>query len=163
MPMSPYVRRLRETIGSAVLLLPAVTVLPLDASGRVLLVRQTYSDQWGTIGRAIDLDESPHDAAVDAALAEANVAVSLGRVVGVLGGPSFRKTYPNGDEVAYVQIVFDAIVDGGTATPNGTTTSEAKWVQRDELAELELSPFAHAQFVALGWLRHSAADADSGA
>ena len=57
----------------------------------------------------------------------------------------------------------DAIVDGGTATPNGTTTSEAKWVQRDELAELELSPFAHAQFVALGWLRHWAADADSGA
>ena len=39
---------------------------------------------------------------------------SLGRILGVVGGPEFRITYPNGDQTSYVSTVFDATVTGGT-------------------------------------------------
>src|SRR5438876_408008 len=64
MPVSPYVARLRRAIGSELLLLPSVTVLPRDASGRVLLVRHADSGEWGTIGGTIEPGESPTAAAV---------------------------------------------------------------------------------------------------
>src|SRR5581483_12340133 len=63
MGMSPYVARLRALVGHGLLLLPSATVLPWDADGRVLLVRQADSGLWGTVGGAIEPDESPEDAA----------------------------------------------------------------------------------------------------
>ena len=37
-----------------------------------------------------------------------------GGVAGVFGGPSFRHTYPNGDRVEYVVVVYECAVVGGT-------------------------------------------------
>lgn len=152
MAASPYVRSLRARIGHDLLLLPSVTVLAQDGDGRVLLVRQADSGRWGTVGGAVDPDESPAEAAVREAEEEAGVEVELGPVLGVLGGPDFRMRYPNGDEAAYVSIVFDGHVTAGTPRPDGDETIEVAWVARTELAALDLTPFARASFSHLGWI-----------
>ena len=152
MPVPDHVRRLREKVGTDLLLLPSVTVLARDDDGRLLLVRHAAGDAWGLVGGAIEVDERPEDAAVRETEEETGLAVELTGVVAVLGGPDFRLRYPNGDQAAFVQTVYGAHVVGGTARPDGDETVAVGWFRPDELASLELGPFARATLEALDWL-----------
>lgn len=150
--MSPYVRRLRKSIGHDLLLLPAVSVLPRDTEGRILLVRQADSGQWATIGGSIEVDEDPATAAVREAEEEAGITIELTRLVTAHGGPQFRMTYPNGDQVSYVSIVYEAQAVAGEPAPDHDETVEVGWFDPDELRDLDLGDFARHTFVALGHL-----------
>ncbi len=152
MPISEYVARLRETVGTGLLLLPSVSVLARDDVGRVLLVKHTYTGAWGLVGGTVEPDEDPADAAVRETLEETGLRVSITGLRAVLGGPEFRMTYPNGDEVSVVQTVYDAVVDGGTARPDHDETSDVGWFTIDELPVTDLGRFAQATFAALGWI-----------
>lgn len=153
MPMSPYIREMRRSIGRGLLLLPSVTVLPLDDDGRVLLVRQADTGRWATIGGSVEVDEDPAEAAVREAAEEAGVAVELSRLVTALGGPEFRVTYPNGDQTAYVSLVYEARVADGRPAPDGDETLAVAWFGLDELDTVDLGGFARSTFRALGHLR----------
>jgi 8-oxo-dGTP pyrophosphatase MutT (NUDIX family) len=150
MPISPYVRRLRERVGSDLLLLPSVSVLPRDGAGRVLLVRHADGGQWGTIGGAVEIDEEPTDAAVREAREETAIEVRLIRLAAVLGGPEFRVTYSNGDQAAYVTTVYEAEVAGGRPQADNDEVVDVDWVAPADLASLDLTPLARAMFAALG-------------
>jgi 8-oxo-dGTP pyrophosphatase MutT (NUDIX family) len=145
MGMSAYLAGIRELVGHRLLLLPSVTVLPRDASGRILLVRQANPGGWGTIGGAIEPDESPAEAAVREAKEEANIDVALGPVIAVQGGPGFRVTYANGDEAAYVSIVYDATITSGTPAPDGDETVDVAWFTAADLATADLSAYARVE------------------
>ena len=122
--IAPYIRRLRELVGTELLVLPSAAVIPRDDEGRVLLVRIIDTGQWAVIGGAIEPDESPQDAARREAEEEAGVTLELGPILAVLGGPSSGMTYPNGDQTSYVSTVFAATVVGGSPRPDGDETSD---------------------------------------
>lgn len=153
MPVSPHIARLRESVGHDLLLLPSVAVLPRDEKGRVLLVLQADRGQWGTIGGAVEPDESPRQTAVREAREEAGVEVELTGILAVVGGPRYRITYPNGDRTAYVSTVYAARVTAGEPAPDHDETSDVAWVAPEELAGLDLGDFARAMFEELDWLR----------
>lgn len=138
MAISPYLAALRTKVGHDLVVLPAVAVLPFDDKGRLLLVRQSDSGLWATVGGSVEPDESPWDAAVREAHEETGVNVALRGVRTVLGGPGFRTTYANGDECSYVSIVFDADVVSGEARPDGDETLDTGWFLPAEIARLEL-------------------------
>lgn len=140
MPVSPYIESMRRRVGHDLLLLPSVSVLPIDEQGRVLLVRQTDSGNWATIGGMVEVDESPAEAAVREAREEAGVEVELLRLVAAMGGPEFRGQYPNGDEVAYVSSVYEARVVSGEPVHDGDETSAVGWFDRSAIGSLALNP-----------------------
>lgn len=152
MAISPYIRSLRERVGHELLLLPSVSVLCRDDRGRVLLVRDAGTGSWSTIGGLVEPDEHPRDAAVREAKEEAGVDVELDGVLDVLGGPAFRVRYPNGDEAAYVTIVFAGRIVGGTVEPDGEETIEAGWFDVPIGPAVDLHPFTRASLAALGLL-----------
>jgi len=137
--MSPYSAAIRERIGRDLLLLPSVAVLPVDPIGRILLVKEKDFGRWATIAGTIEPDESPEDAALREAVEEAGVTVRLDRLLTVLGGPGYRITYPNGDQTAYVSIVFQATVVDGTAAPDGDETTEVGWFLPRQVSEVDLN------------------------
>jgi 8-oxo-dGTP pyrophosphatase MutT (NUDIX family) len=139
--ISPYLRWLREAIGHELVLLPSVAVLPWDENDRLLLVREAETGLWQTIGGAIEPDESPTEAAIREAAEEAGVEVELTGIRGVVGGPQFRMTYPNGDLVSYVSTIFDARVTSGTPHADGEETIDVAWFASDRLADVALSEF----------------------
>ncbi len=152
MAASGYVARLRRRVGNETLLLPSVTVLPRDGSGRILLVRERDSGQWGTIGGAIELGESPAAAALREAREEAGVEVAIGRIVAAVGGRDYEVEYANGDRCAYVAMVFEAEVLGGSPEPDGDETTEVQWFETGQLSDVDLNSFACALFRDLGLL-----------
>jgi 8-oxo-dGTP pyrophosphatase MutT (NUDIX family) len=136
-------------VGSELLLLPSVTVLPRDTEGRVLLVRDRAMNAWMTIGGMVEPDEDPALAAVREASEEAGILVELEGILGALGGPQFRLRYPNGDETAYVTIVYGARLIGGVPQADGDETDDVSWFGLSELRKVALTDFARAQFEAL--------------
>jgi ADP-ribose pyrophosphatase YjhB (NUDIX family) len=148
--IAPYIRRLREMVGTELLVLPSAAALPRDEAGRVLLVRIIDTGQWAVIGGAIEPDESPQDAARREAEEEAGVTLELGAILGVLGGPEFRITYPNGDQTSYVSTVYAATVIGGTPRPDGDETSAVAWWDPEDLPYDEMSSFTRALLAAVG-------------
>jgi 8-oxo-dGTP pyrophosphatase MutT (NUDIX family) len=144
--ISPHIRDLRKMVGHTLLLLPSTSVLPRDDAGRLLLVRLIDTGHWATIGGAIEPDESPSESAIREAREEAGVSVELGAILGVLGGPDYRVTYPNGDRSAYVVTVFDATVIDGTPRPDDDETSDVGWFKPDELPVSQMGRLTQAIF-----------------
>jgi ADP-ribose pyrophosphatase YjhB (NUDIX family) len=152
MPISPYIKRLREVVGTDLIFVPAVSVLVRDAEGRVLLVHENDGNAWSTPGGSVEVDERPEDAARREVLEETGLVVRLDGIVTVLGGPEFHSHYPNGDEVAYVATVYNGTVVGGESRPDGNEVSAAAWFAIDELPSLPLSNFGSLLFRHLDWL-----------
>ena len=60
MSIPAHIARLRAVVGHDLLLLPSVSVLPVDQAGRLLLVRHAgHDDGWGVLGGAVEVGESP--------------------------------------------------------------------------------------------------------
>lgn len=162
MGISPHVARLRSVIGHDLLVLPCVTVLPVDERGRILLAWHAgHTDGWGTVGGAVDPGESPAAAAVREAREEIGVGIRLVRLLTVLGGPDYEIRYPNGDRVAYVPAVYEAEIIDGTPSPSDGELSELAWFTPAELQTLRLSRFTRALLTATGHLRSAVGIVDS--
>ena len=142
MPMSEYMRSLRDRVGSQLLQIPSATVLAFDPRDRVVLVRHADAEAWTTPGGAIEPLERPADAALREMWEETGLHVELTRVIGVYGGPEFTTSYRNGDRVSFTMVVFEARPISGALRPDGDETLDVRWVGADELADLHLQPWA---------------------
>lgn len=141
MAVSPYIRKVRQHIGTDLLLLPSVAVFPIREDGQLLLVQDSATRLWQTAGGTVEPDEPPRDAAVREVFEEAGVTVELGDLIDVIGGPQFRLTYPNGDQTAYVTIAFDAVVTSGTPAPDNDETCAVGWWPPSELGQVPINEF----------------------
>jgi len=151
--IAAHIARLRAVVGHDLLLLPSVSVLPVDEAGQVLLVRHTgHDDGWGVLGGAVDVGESPAAAAIREAREEIGADVQLVRLLDVLGGPDYEVSYPNGDHVGYVTAVYEAKIISGYPAPGDGELSEIAWFAPAELPGLRLSGFARALLLATGRL-----------
>src|SRR5690349_10716467 len=140
MPMSDYVRGLRDRIGNDVLEVPTVSVVVFDDRDRVLLVRHVEGNVWTTPGGMIEPYEIPADAAVRETFEETGLVVEPTRIVGVFGGAPCSGVYANGDKVSFVSTVFVANVTGGAMRPDGVETLETRWFARAELDAVPVRP-----------------------
>jgi 8-oxo-dGTP pyrophosphatase MutT (NUDIX family) len=149
--MSAHIRRLRKVVGHELLLLPSVSVLPVDETGRVLLVRHTgHYDGWAVLGGAVEVGESPAETAIREAREEISADIRLTKLLDVLGGPDYEVAYPNGDRVAYVTTVYEAEITGGIPAVADSELTDIAWFGPGELAGLSLNRFARALLKATG-------------
>jgi len=153
-PVSPYIKRLREVIGTDLIFVPAVTTIVSDADDRVLLVYETDADGWSTPGGALEVDERPEAGARREVFEETGLTIRIDGIETVLGGPEFHAHYKNGDEVAYVTTVYRGTVESGSgeSAPDGVEVTAAEWFALDQLSTVPLSNFATQLFRHLGWL-----------
>lgn len=153
MGISAHIARLRAAVGHDLLLLPSVSVLPVDEAGRLLLVRHAgHHDGWGVLGGAVEVGESPAQAAVRETREEIGVPIRLVRLLDVLGGPEYEVRYPNGDRTAYVTAVYEAAITEGSPAPRDDELSHVAWFTPAQLPALDLSRFARALLTATSYL-----------
>lgn len=153
MGISAHLARVRAVIGHELIQLPSVSVIVVDDHAQVLLVRHTGDhDGWAVPGGAVDLGESPAQAAVREIREETGFQIGSLRLLDVLGGADYEVTYPNGDRVAYVTAVYQAGVAGGSPDPDLEEISELDWFAPPRLPTIDLNRFTRAVLRATGHL-----------
>jgi 8-oxo-dGTP pyrophosphatase MutT (NUDIX family) len=136
--MSLYYRALRERIGTELLLVPAVAAVVRDEQGRVLIQRSRHG-VWSLPAGAIEPGESPAQAVAREVYEETGLIVRAERVLGVFGGPRYRWTYPNGDQVEGLVTLFECAQVGGALIGANDETCFLRWFPIAEIPELAVS------------------------
>ena len=135
MPISDYLKGIRAAIGHDMLLSPGVAAIIRDEAGRVLLQKRSDDGLWSLPAGAIDPGETPAQAVVREAHEETGLHVVPEKVAGVFGGVGFRHTYPHGDKIEIVSIVFLCKVTGGELDGLDGESLELRYVTPEDFPE----------------------------
>lgn len=106
--MPEYIRTIREMIGSRRLLVPSTACIVLNDDEEVLLERRADSGLWGLPGGIMDIGETAAECARREVLEETGLVVDDLWLFGVYSGERYMGRYPNGDDIAVVQLSFVA-------------------------------------------------------
>lgn len=139
MPISEYLKNLREKIGNEIIQVPSVAAVIRDQEKKILLVKSADSNVWGIPAGAIDLGETPEEAVVREVFEETGLQIINEKIIGVFGGKKFRYTYANGDEVEYLTVVFECRITGGKLKNQDGEISEIKYFNIEEMPSLAIS------------------------
>jgi ADP-ribose pyrophosphatase YjhB (NUDIX family) len=150
MPISDFMRRLRERVGNDLLVLPAVTGLIFDEARRVLLVRPVEADVWLLPGGLVEPNEVPADALVRELWEETGLVTRPRRLVGVFGGPAYEVAYPNGDRSTYVTTAIECDVVSGHLHARDGELAAFRWTARAELGAIAIGPWV-GEVLAAAW------------
>lgn len=150
--MSPYLADLRNRIGSDLVLLPAVAVWVFDPEGRVLLCKNRNQQCWEAVGGMVEPDEHPINAAARELQEETGLISRSFELLGTVGGPDYRVTYANGDQVSYVTSVYRVELDTDLAAPmpDGEEVTDLGWFVPSEIATDEFGVFVRSLFRDIG-------------
>ncbi|MEM7427387.1 MAG: NUDIX domain-containing protein [Pseudomonadota bacterium] len=139
MPISPYLKTLREKVGTDLLVLPSTSVIIFRDDGRFALLKVPGKDAWMMVGGFVEPFEHPADSAAREAWEEIGLDVELTHLIGVFGGPEGEVVYDHGDRVSYVSTVFGARIRGGVVKVDGDEAEDAGWFTPDEAREMRLT------------------------
>ena len=104
--MSGYIMGLRKLVGHIPLLQCGASVIVENEKGEVLLQQRTDNGCWGYAGGSVELYEVVEEAARRELEEETGLIADEMELLGVFSGDRLRYTYPNGDQVSNVDVVF---------------------------------------------------------
>lgn len=101
-----YIMDLRKEVGHRPLLQVGAGVIVIDNAGRILLQLRSDNNTWGYAGGSVEIDEKVEDAAKRELYEETGLIAEELTLFGVFSGKDLHNTYPNGDEVSNIDIVY---------------------------------------------------------
>ena len=101
-----YINSLRKHVGDQPLIMVGSTVLVLDDSDRLLMMKRSDSGNWGVPGGAMELGETTEETAIRELLEETGLEVRELTLFGVFSGKELYYRYPSGEEVYNVSVVY---------------------------------------------------------
>lgn len=139
-PVGNFLQDLRRVIGHRPWFSPGANVLVTDDQGRLLLLRHGHTRRWTLPGGGLEPGETFAQTAARELFEETGLTAARLEPLEMFAGPEYRFTYPNGDVVDYVSVLYRAHGLTGDLTPQGGEVLETGWFSVDELpAEEELS------------------------
>lgn len=137
-----YVSEIRKYVGHRPIIHPAASVIVEDTQGRILMQRRTDNGTWSYCGGAVELFERVEDAAARELFEETGLTAGELSLFGVFSGENLHYTYPNGDEVSTIDIVFICRSYSGKLRAQPGEVEELKFFSIDELPENICPPIA---------------------
>lgn len=129
-----YVKHMRQYIGHRPLVLVGANVLLLDARRRrLLLQRRTDNGLWGLLGGGMEPGETLEQTARREVMEESGLEMGPLTLFGVYSGEALHYTYPNGDEVYDVNVVYVATVRRGVPRTDPDEGYELRYFPLDKL------------------------------
>ncbi len=105
-----YIDRIRGFIGHDPILMCSCGCLIFNEKGQVLLQRRSDDDLWGNPGGSMELGETIYDTVIREIKEETDIKLKQKdlKIFNVYSGEEQHHIYPNGDEVYFVNIIFEA-------------------------------------------------------
>lgn len=129
-----YISWIRSKVGHEKIILVFSGGCLFDEQGRVLLQKRGDSGKWGFPGGAIELGETPEEAAVRELKEETGLDVAVESLIGIY--TDSEMTYPNGDAAHSIMIAFRLKAIGGDLKCDHSETIELKYFSVEELPEM---------------------------
>ncbi len=126
---------LRKHTGPERLLTVGAGAVIQNEAGQVLLTFRREG-LWGIPAGLMDLGETAAGTLVREAKEEMNADIVVRELVGVFTGPDSYHTYPDGNEVQIVSVLFRADLLNTDLKPDGDETRDLRWFNPDELPDM---------------------------
>ena len=104
--MNDYIQTMRAIIGNETLITIGCGAIIEDAEGRILLQKRMNNDTWGIPGGIMEIGETFVETVKREVFEETNLILDELSLFGLYSGKSGFASYPNGDKVYSVQIIF---------------------------------------------------------
>ena len=134
-----FILELREKIGHDPLWLTGITGVVLNDADEVLLVRRADDGRWSLVAGILEPGEQPAIGLTREIQEETAVVVEVERLVSMQSLPP--ATYPNGDQVQFLDLCFRCRPLHGEPRVNDDESLEVAWVPLNDLPSL--SPREH--------------------
>ncbi|NCB63152.1 MAG: NUDIX domain-containing protein [Clostridia bacterium] len=138
--MAEYIMDLRKIVGHRPLLQCGASILLENSAGEILLEKRTDNGAWCYPGGSVELFERTEDAARRELTEETGLTAGALELFGVFSGPEYRYTYPNGDEVSNVDVVYLCRDWTGALTPQQGEVEELRFFSVSALPENLMEP-----------------------
>jgi 8-oxo-dGTP diphosphatase len=135
MPISPYLKKLRDHIGHDLILTPGADAIVRNERGDVLLQRRSDNGQWGLPGGVTDPNESPAQAAVREVYEETGLIVRPRRCAALI---KLDMHYPNGDYLQSTVAVFECEIVSGELKNRDGESLELRFFAPDALPDSDI-------------------------
>jgi ADP-ribose pyrophosphatase YjhB (NUDIX family) len=132
----PFFRQIRRFIGNEPFVLPAAAAFIQDKAGDVLLQRRGDTGEWGLPGGAMELGERADETVINEVWEETGLEAEPTRLIGVYSDDAFWFTYPHGDQVKVVSLLFECRAIGGELQADGVESLEVRFFPTDALPPL---------------------------
>jgi 8-oxo-dGTP pyrophosphatase MutT (NUDIX family) len=132
----PFFRQIRQHIGPAPFVMPAAAAFVQDEAGRVLLQQRSDTGEWGLPGGGMELGERADQTVVHEVREETGLLVEPLRLIDVYSDDGFWYTYPHGDQVKVVSILFQCRIVGGQLQADGDESLQVRFFAPDALPPL---------------------------
>ena len=136
--MTGYISDMRRKIGRDRLMIAGASVF-IYRDGKVLLQKRKDNRCWAKHGGAVEIGEAVEDAARRELREETGLIAGKLELLGVFSGKDMLYTYPNGDEVYIVDVVYICEDFTGELLTETDETSELRWFGIDGIPE-NISP-----------------------
>ena len=117
----------------------AASAFVLDDRGRLLMIRRTDSGLHALPGGRHELGETMTGTAVRETAEETGIDIEVTGLIGIYSNPAHVVAFSDGEVRQEFSICFRARPVGGEPRPSDES-SEVRWVERDELLELDVHP-----------------------
>ena len=104
--MGEYIMDMRKRVGHIPLMQCGASVIVENEKGEILLQQRTDNGAWGYAGGSVELYEKVEEAAARELEEDTGLIADELELLGVFSGPRMAYTYPNGDQVSNVDVVF---------------------------------------------------------
>ena len=102
-----YIKELRKKVGNSPIILCACGCIIYNENNEILLEERVDDNKWGLPGGCMELGETIEETAYREVLEETGLKVENLKLFNIYSGKKEHHIYPNGDEVYFVNIVFE--------------------------------------------------------
>jgi 8-oxo-dGTP pyrophosphatase MutT (NUDIX family) len=136
--MTEYIKSMRKYIGHERLLVVGASVI-VHKNGMLLMQKRRDNDCWGYHGGCVELGETVEETAMRELYEETGLTAHSLELIGVFSGKDLFYTYPNGDMVSIIDVVFLCEDFTGELIAQTDETTDLQWFRLSELPE-NISP-----------------------